>query len=71
MPVLSPYKIGLVDVIVDLLRTCLQSSILITSGLYKIKEEGSIHEATGLSVEEFCRKHALFASEETVSSCFL
>ena len=68
MPLLSPLKIELIDVIVDLMKKCFQSSIFIASGLYKIKEgeEGEQIE-DGLTIEEFCRRYALLASEESVS----
>ena len=67
MPLLSPLKIELIDVIVDLMKKCFQSSIFIASGLYKIKEGEEKQIEDGLTIEEFCRRYALLASEESVS----
>lgn len=68
MPLLSPLKIELIDVIVDLVKKSLQSSIFIASGLYKIKKEETEIIENGLSLEDFCKRHALHATEESVSA---
>ena len=67
LPVLSPYKVGSVDILVNLLGLSIQTAIFIASGLYTIQETEDLLSFTdNLNPEEFCRKHGLRSTEESV-----
>lgn len=72
MPVLSPYKVGSVDILVNLLKLSIHTAIFIASGLYTIHETEEVLSFTdNLNAEEFCRKHGLRSTEESVRVFYL
>jgi hypothetical protein len=66
MPVLSPYRLGSVEILEKVLSTSLRTAFFVASGMYKVKDEdtGSNED---FSNDNFCRKYGLRATEESVS----
>ena len=63
MPVLSPYRVGSIEVLKKILTTSLRSALFVASGLYKVKDE----DTECFSNNNFFRKFGLRATEESVS----